>query len=151
MPGREEGLLRAVAAGVDEAIFVKDLDGRYLMVNDAAAGVMGRPAEQVIGKDDQAFFPKEIADRLREMNVGLVLNPIHDYMTRHEMRKKRCHYSLGGRTVLSVWNQGRGKESYLPWTVFHDGAERTDTVRELPRPFSDRPDIRIGIVDLSSL
>src|SRR5439155_23079240 len=68
MPGREEGLLRAVAAGVDEAIFVKDLEGRYLMVNEAAARVIGRPVEQVIGKDDTAFFPREIADRLREID-----------------------------------------------------------------------------------
>ena len=64
---------------------------------------------------------------------------------------KRKHYSLGGRTVISVWNQGRGREASLPWTVFHDGMERTEAVRELPRPFTDRPDIRIGVIDLGSL
>jgi hypothetical protein len=95
--------------------------------------------------------PFRFTDRLGEMNIGLILNPIHDYMTRYEMKKKRCHYSLGGRTVLSVWNQGRGREASLPWTVFHDGMERTTAVRELPRPFSDRPDTRIGVVDLASL
>ncbi|MGO8938358.1 MAG: hypothetical protein ACLQLO_14970 [Mycobacterium sp.] len=58
---------------------------------------------------------------------------------------------LGGRTVISVWNQGRGKEAPVPWTVFHDGMERTTAVRELPKPFSDRPDIRIGVLDLPSL
>jgi len=94
--------------------------------------------------------PYGFVDRLRETNVGLILNPVHDYMTRHEMRKKRSHYSLGGRTVISVWNQGRDKESYLPWTVFHDGVDQTDAVQELSRQCSDRPDIRIGIVDVSS-
>jgi hypothetical protein len=54
------------------------------------------------------------------------------------------------RTVISVWNQGRGKESAIPWTVFHDGVERTEVVRELPEPFSDRPDIRIGVLDLAT-
>jgi hypothetical protein len=67
------------------------------------------------------------------------------------MREKRRHYSLGGRTVVSVWNQGKGKESSLPWTVFHDGEDRTEFVQELPRAFSERLDIRIGIVDLTSL
>jgi hypothetical protein len=66
-------------------------------------------------------------------------------------RKKRCHYSLGGRTVVSVWNQGRGREAPPSCTVFHDGMERTIAVRELLRPFSDRPDIRIGVLDLASL
>jgi hypothetical protein len=53
--------------------------------------------------------------------------------------------------VISVWNQGRGREADLPWTVFHDGMERTNAVQELPKPFSDRTDIRIGVLDLASL
>ena len=90
-------------------------------------------------------------DRLRELNVRVVLNPVHDYMTRYEMREKRRFYSRDGRTVVSVWNKGRGKESWLPWTVFHDGEERTDRVREIEAPFAERPDIRIGLVDLADL
>jgi hypothetical protein len=70
-------------------------------------------------------------------------------MRRYEMREKRRYYSLGGRTVISVWNQGKGQEPALPWTAFHDARDRTNDVRELARPFSDRPDIRIGILDLS--
>jgi hypothetical protein len=130
--------------------FMSDLPARR--VTNALLVICGETniASTLRGSDDFSD-PHGFADRLREMNVGLILNPIHDYMTRHEMRKKRCHYSLGGRTVISVWNQGRGKESYIPWTVFHDGAERTDAVRELARPFSDRPDIRVAILDLSSL
>lgn len=90
-------------------------------------------------------------DRLRELKVHVVLNPIHDYMTRYEMREKRRFYSRHGRTVVSVWNKGRGKESWLPWTVFHDGEERTDRVREIEAPFAERPDIRIGLVELDDL
>jgi len=90
-------------------------------------------------------------NRLREMNIGPILNPIHDCMTRYEMKMKRCNYSLGGRTVISVWNQGNGRDASQPWTVFHEGMERTKAVPELPRPFSDRPDIRIGVLDLASL
>jgi hypothetical protein len=95
--------------------------------------------------------PFHFTDRLTEMNIGPILNPIHDDMTRYEMKMKRCHYSHGSRTVISVWNQGRGSESPLPWTVFHDGTERTEAVEESQRPFSDRPDIRIGVLDLASL
>jgi hypothetical protein len=70
--------------------------------------------------------------------------------------KAKLNYSLDGRTVISVWNKGRperkgGNEADLPWTVFHDGIKRANAVRELPRPFSDRPDIRIGVVDLASV
>jgi hypothetical protein len=89
--------------------------------------------------------------RLRELKTRVILNPIHDYMTRYEMREKRRYCSLEGRTVLSVWNRGRGKESWLPWTVFHDGEEWTERVREIEAPFADRPDIRIGLVQLADL
>jgi hypothetical protein len=90
-------------------------------------------------------------DRLKEMNIGPILNPIHDHMTRYEMNMKREHYSLGGRTVISVWNEGLGRDASQPWTVFHDGMKWTEAVRELPTPFCDRPDTRIGVVDLAWL
>jgi hypothetical protein len=95
--------------------------------------------------------PYGFADRLAGANVRLVLNPIHDYMRRYEMREKRRYYSLGGRTVASVWNRSKGKEAYLPWTVFRDWHERTDAVEEFATQFADRPDIRIGVVDLQAI
>jgi hypothetical protein len=89
--------------------------------------------------------------RLKDLKIRFILNPIHDYMTRYEMREKRRFYSRGGRTVVSVWNQGKGKEARLPWTVFHDAQERSDEVKEIERPFSNRPDIRIGVLNLEAL
>ena len=100
---------------------------------------------------DRFSDPFGFVDQLRGLKVRMILNPIHDYMLRPEMRKKRRFVSQGGRTAISVWNQGRGKESHLPWTVFHDEIERTADVRELPTPFVDRSDIRIGIMDVESL
>jgi hypothetical protein len=128
--------------------FMTDLANR--LVADALLVICGETniASTIRGSDD-FFDPYGFTERLREMNTRLILNPIHDYMRRYEMREKLRYYSLGGRTVVSVWNQGKGKEAHLPWTVFHAGEERTDAVRELSRPFGDRPDIRIGIVDLS--
>lgn len=89
--------------------------------------------------------------RLDALKTRVILNPIHDYMTRYEMRVKRSFYSQGGRTVISVWNRGRGKESWLPWTVFHNGQELTSRVQELKTPFAERPDIRIGVLELPQI
>jgi hypothetical protein len=141
---------RSSDASFSKQAFLDDLESRR--IGDALLVICGETniTSTVRGSND-FYDPFRFTDRLREMKISLILNPIHDYMTRHEMRKKRRYYSLGGRTVISVWNQGRGKESHLPWTLFHDGVERTEAVRELPRPFSDRPDIRIGIVDVSQV
>ena len=54
------GLLEALVRSTTDAIYVKDRQGRYLLFNKAAAEVVGKPAEAVLGHDDTALFsPKE--------------------------------------------------------------------------------------------
>lgn len=61
-------MLDALVDNTDDAIFVKDLDGRYLMFNRAASRFVGKPREDVLGKDDRALFPAEQAEML--MAIG---------------------------------------------------------------------------------
>jgi PAS domain S-box-containing protein len=56
-------ILQAVIQATPDAIFVKDLAGRYVVVNAAAARFLGRPAEQIIGKHDLELYPEETARR----------------------------------------------------------------------------------------
>jgi PAS domain S-box-containing protein len=56
-------ILRAVIEATPDAIFVKDLDGRYLVVNAAAARFLGRAPEEIIGKHDLELYPEETARR----------------------------------------------------------------------------------------
>ena len=58
-------LLRAVTEGVPDAIFVKDAQGRYRMINSAGAKRLGAPVAEVIGKDDAALFDPETAAKIR--------------------------------------------------------------------------------------
>ncbi len=53
---RTSSLLKAVADGTPDAVFVKDRAGRYLLFNDAAASFVGKPVEEVIGRDDTSLF-----------------------------------------------------------------------------------------------
>jgi two-component system cell cycle sensor histidine kinase/response regulator CckA len=63
---RTAELLKAVADGTTDAVFVKDRQGRYLLFNPAAARFVGKPAEEVIGKDDTAVFDPDSARQLME-------------------------------------------------------------------------------------
>lgn len=63
-------------------------------------------------------------------NVSVILNPIHDRMTRFEMKLKRRFLSKNNLWVISVWNKGKQdkngktKDGNGPaWTVFHKGNE----------------------------
>ncbi len=61
---QQQRLLRAVVEGTGDSVFVKDLEGRYLMVNQAWARVMGRPVEEVLGQDDFSLLPSEMASQI---------------------------------------------------------------------------------------
>ncbi|WP_336696321.1 putative bifunctional diguanylate cyclase/phosphodiesterase [Delftia acidovorans] len=65
-------LLDSVISGTSDAVFVKDLRGRYLLVNRAAASVVGRQAEDIVGKDDFALFPFGIASAIRKKDQDVL-------------------------------------------------------------------------------
>ena len=82
-------------------------------------------------------------------SVNVVLNPIHDRMTRFEMKLKRKYLSENNRWVISVWNKGkkdkngRVRDGDGPaWTLYHNGKER---IIDIHKEFG----IQIGILDIS--
>ena len=58
-------LLQAIVEGTTDAVSVKDQQGRYLMMNSAGAGWLGKSVEEVIGHTDQdVFAPESVSDIL---------------------------------------------------------------------------------------
>ncbi len=60
----KNALLKSVFEGTGDAIFVKDVAGRYLIVNSAVAAFFGRPIEQIIGKTAFELIDAESAEKL---------------------------------------------------------------------------------------
>jgi PAS domain S-box-containing protein len=67
-----EKLLSAVIEGTSDAIFLKDLEGRYLLANEATSLAVGRPKEEIIGKTDSDFFPPESAEVTRAFDAKVI-------------------------------------------------------------------------------
>ncbi len=61
-------LLSAIADNSEDAIFAKDLKGRYLLFNAAASRHVGKGPGEVLGRDDYSLFPPEQAEFL--MDIG---------------------------------------------------------------------------------
>jgi PAS domain S-box-containing protein len=75
---RALNLLAAIADSSNDAIFAKDLDGRFILFNRAAAEFTGKAAEEVLGKDEYAIFPAELAEKLMEIGRNVLAeNHIH--------------------------------------------------------------------------
>lgn len=55
---QREALLQSVTDSSADAIFVKDLEGRYRLANRVAAARLGYPVEAVIGRTDSELHPE---------------------------------------------------------------------------------------------
>ena len=54
-------LLSAIMDAATDIIFVKDLEGRYIHINEAGARTLGMSVEDVIGWNDYALWPSDLA------------------------------------------------------------------------------------------
>lgn len=55
-------LLRSIVEGTSEAIYLKDAEGRYKLINAAGARYLGRSPEEVLGKTDRELLSPETLD-----------------------------------------------------------------------------------------
>jgi PAS domain S-box-containing protein len=68
-----ESLLRAVIEGTSEGVFVKDAEGRYLLINPAGASALGRrSAAEVVGRTDAELLPAAAATAVAEQERRVV-------------------------------------------------------------------------------
>ncbi len=60
-----EARYRTVVESIPQRLFVKDRNSVYLSVNERYAADFGLSPTDLVGKDDYAFHPKELADKYR--------------------------------------------------------------------------------------
>ena len=65
-------LLSAIASSSDDAIFAKDLQGRYILFNPAACAYVGKSMDEVLGQDDRTLFPPDQAAMLIRLGEDVV-------------------------------------------------------------------------------
>jgi PAS domain S-box-containing protein len=76
-----EALLRAVTDAIPDPVFLKDRQGRWLFANPTVLAVIGKSAEEVLGRTDREIYPDpavgtalmEIDRRIMESGVGQVV------------------------------------------------------------------------------
>ena len=67
-------LLEAIANTSSDAIFAQDLEGRFVLFNPAAARIVGKTPDEVLGRDERAIFPSDIAEKLIAGNRDTLVN-----------------------------------------------------------------------------
>lgn len=83
-------LLQRVVEGTPDVVYVKDYQGRYLISNTAGAHLIGKPLNEILGKDDTAFYAPDEARR--------VMNTDREIMESGEVSNYEVAISLDGAT-----------------------------------------------------
>jgi PAS domain S-box-containing protein len=90
-------LLAAIADASSDAIFAKDLQGRYILFNPAAARFAGTTQGEVLGRTDTSLFPPEQAARVMASD-------------------RRVMQQDMGITVQQTWSTPNGELTFLTTT-----------------------------------
>lgn len=64
-----QGMLRTVMDSSPDWIYVKDREHRFLMVNRSCAAAIGRSPEELIGRPDTDFWPRELCEGDAERGI----------------------------------------------------------------------------------
>ena len=69
---RSEALNRTLIASITQKLFLKDRNSVYVAVNERYAQSLGFEPKHVVGKDDFAFFPTELAEKYRADDLAVM-------------------------------------------------------------------------------
>ena len=124
---RATQLLTAIAKSSNDAIFAKDDQGRYLLVNDAAARYMGHPAEDLLGRDDHVAFPPQQAALIRAIDRRVFESG------QVETNEERLNTAEGERVFLATKGPLRDTQgqTFGTFGISRDITERRQTEKAL--------------------
>ena len=54
--------LRAILDNSNAAVYLKDLDGHYPLIDDWYETLLKLPREEILGKTDEDLFPPDVAE-----------------------------------------------------------------------------------------
>ena len=68
-----EGRLQAIMDGSSAVIYVKDLEGRYILINRKFEAIFNLDRTDIIGKTDFEIFPRDFAEAFRSNDAMVVV------------------------------------------------------------------------------
>jgi PAS domain S-box-containing protein len=81
---QSHALTEAVIEGTSDAVFVKDVEGRYLLINSACAQTLGHRREEIIGRTDADLLDAGTARNFREGDLRALRSGVAMTSEEHE-------------------------------------------------------------------
>lgn len=92
----QASLLNAIIEGTTDAVYAKDMDGRYLLINTAGARLVGKEPHDILGKDDFEIFEEQSARSIAQRDRNILIT------RKFETYEETAVSSAGLRTYLGT-------------------------------------------------
>jgi PAS domain S-box-containing protein len=101
----QKSLLKAVFENTPDIVYVKDLEGRFLMINPVGAAFFGKPIEEVLGRMASELLSSEDAAQLIEADCKAIASdqPISTELTFMDAGVTRTLFAIKG-----TYRDGKG-------------------------------------------
>ncbi len=111
-------LLHGVVEGTSDAVFVKDLEGRYLLANAGCAAALGHSREEILGRTDAELLDPETARNFADGDRRALLAGANQTSEEHEI--------------------GSGKTYLATKAPYHDAEGKVAGIIGISRDITDR-------------
>lgn len=140
---KSQELLKAIINGTVDAVFAKDREGRYLLLNESGANSNGRAVDEVLGQTDAVLFAPDDVKRLRD-NDQLVM------ASRSSVTNQETITEVSGREVIYLTTKGplfdKNGEVY---GIFGVARNITELVRAEAALLANQEQLRLLAIELS--
>lgn len=68
----QHAILQTILDSTTDFIFMKDCQGRYMVINAAATEALGKSTAEILGRDDYAIFPPDVAAEIMQRDRALI-------------------------------------------------------------------------------
>jgi PAS domain S-box-containing protein len=106
-------ILRQVIDMLPHQIFLKDSEGRYLLVNKALADLYNTGIDQIVGKTDADFLEKSHADRISADDLEVIEKGLEKYIPEEYIKDSHQNIKILQVTKIPFYLEGQKKPGLL--------------------------------------
>jgi two-component system, NtrC family, sensor kinase len=98
-------LLRSVIESTTDAIFVKDLQSRHILLNSTTLEILGQSETEALGKTTEEIFPPHVADALMQVDRRIISSGVGEMIEETIVDRNGIQ-----RTLLTTKNPWRKED-----------------------------------------
>lgn len=100
----QHAILQTILDNATDVIFMKDRDGRYMVMNAAGAKITGKNVADILGRDAYALFPPEVAAEKMAEDHRLIINKTSgNFEESHNFDGRVQHFSTAKTVCCDLY------------------------------------------------